>query len=94
MGVPVVTLTGNVHMSRVGASILQAAGLDRMVARDDDAYVRIAVELANDARGRRTLRAELRGQIAASVLLGHAKFTRGLEAHCRQAWRAWCGAAV
>jgi predicted O-linked N-acetylglucosamine transferase (SPINDLY family) len=94
MGVPVVTLAGNVHMSRVGASILQAAGLDRMVARDDDAYVRIAVELANDARGRRTLRAELRGQIAASVLLGHAKFTREFEAHCRQAWRAWCGAAV
>ena len=88
MGVPVVTLAGDVHMSRVGASILHTAGLDRLAARDDEAYVRIAVELANDAAGRHALRARLREQVAASPLLGHASFTRGLEAHLLGLWRA------
>jgi predicted O-linked N-acetylglucosamine transferase (SPINDLY family) len=92
MGVPVITLAGHVHMSRVGASLLQCAGLDRLVARDKAAYVRLAVELANDTQGRQALRAGLRRQLAVSPLLDHARFTRGLEAHYRQAWHAWCGA--
>jgi protein O-GlcNAc transferase len=91
MGVPVVTLAGDVHMARVGASILQCAGLDDLVAHDKAAYVRLAVALANDRERRQALRAGLRGQLAASPMLDHAGFTRGLEAHYRQAWRAWCG---
>jgi len=91
MGVPVVTLAGEVHMSRVGASLLQCAGFDQLVARDETDYVRIAVELARDVNRRQSLRAELRPRLAASPLLDHAGFTRKLEAHCRQAWRAWCG---
>jgi protein O-GlcNAc transferase len=91
MGVPVITLAGDVHMSRVGASILHCSGLDQLIARDEAEYVRIAVELARDAVKRRTLRAELRTRLAASPLLDHAGFTRKLEAHCRHAWHAWCG---
>ena len=90
MGVPVVTLAGEAHMSRVGASILRCAGFDQLVARDETEYVRIAVELAHDSVTRQALRAELRTRVAASPLLDHAGFTRKLEAHCRQAWRGWC----
>ena len=90
MGVPVVTLAGEVHMSRVGASLLHSAGLDQLIALDEAEYVRIAIELAHDAARRQSLRAELRSRLAASPLLDHAGFTRKLEAHCRQVWRAWC----
>jgi predicted O-linked N-acetylglucosamine transferase (SPINDLY family) len=77
-------------MSRVGASLLKSAGLDRFVAREAAAYVRIAIELAHDEELRRTLRAELRPRLRASALLDHTGFTRKLEAQCRTAWGAWC----
>ena len=91
MGVPVITLAGPVHMSRVGASILRCAGLDELVAYDDAQYVNIAIGLARDAARRQTLRTALRTRVAASPLLDHAGFIGRLEAHCRHAWRAWCG---
>ena len=90
MGVPVVTCMGEVHMSRVGASLLHCSGLDRFIARDANAYVRIAIDLAHDEHLRRSLRAELRPRLRASPLLDHAGFTRKFEAHCRDAWHAWC----
>jgi predicted O-linked N-acetylglucosamine transferase (SPINDLY family) len=88
MGVPVVTRAGNVHMARVGASLLHAAGLDELVARDAREYVAIAVALANDAARRRELRAGLRARLAASPLLDHAGFTRRLEQVYRDAFAA------
>jgi predicted O-linked N-acetylglucosamine transferase (SPINDLY family) len=90
MGVPVVTLAGDVHMSRVGATILRCAGLDELVAHDAADYVNIAVALARDEVRRHSLRTGLRSRLLASPLLDHAGFSRGLEARCRSAWRAWC----
>lgn len=88
MGVPVVTRAGSVHMSRVGASLLHAAGLDTLVAHDAQGYVDIAVALANDVARRRELRATLRQRLAASALLDHAGFTRKLEQVYRDAFAA------
>jgi predicted O-linked N-acetylglucosamine transferase (SPINDLY family) len=79
MGVPVVTRAGEVHMARVGASLLHAAGLDDLVARDARQYVAIAVALANDEARRRELRVGLRARLETSPLLDHAGFTRRLE---------------
>jgi predicted O-linked N-acetylglucosamine transferase (SPINDLY family) len=90
MGVPVITLAGEVHMSRVGATLLRSAGLDDLVAHSAAEYVDIAVALAGDAARRHSLRAGLRARLQASPLLDHAGFTRQLEAHCRRAWGAWC----
>jgi protein O-GlcNAc transferase len=45
MGVPTVTLAGQTHVSRVGASLLQNAGLPELVARDPTEYIRIATRL-------------------------------------------------
>ena len=92
MGVPVITRAGEVHMSRVGASLLHCAGLDQFVAHDAAAYVRLAGELARDAAARAALRAELRTRLRASPLLDHAGFTQKLEAQYRRAWRQSCGA--
>ena len=56
MGVPVVTRAGDVHMSRVGASLLHAAGLDDLIAQNAVEYVEAAVALAGDEERRRELR--------------------------------------
>jgi protein O-GlcNAc transferase len=88
MGVPVVTRAGDVHMARVGASLLHAAGLDALVARGARDYVDRAVALARDEARRRELRATLRERLAASALLDHAGFTRKLERVYREAWSA------
>jgi protein O-GlcNAc transferase len=71
MGVPVVTLSGDRHAARVGASLLTAAGHTEWIARSPDEYVSIAASLASDRDKlihlRRTLRNDLRG----SPLLDH-----------------------
>ncbi len=85
MGVPVVTRTGDTHMSRVGASLLHAAGLDDLVTRDGTDYVETAVALAGDNARRRELRGILRSRLEASPLLDHAGFTRRLERIYRDA---------
>ncbi|MDB5905242.1 MAG: domain/SEC-C motif domain protein, partial [Betaproteobacteria bacterium] len=92
MGVPVVTLAGEAHMSRVGATLLTAAGLGDLVAQSPEAYVDAAVTLARNPERRRALRSSLRTRLRASPLLDHAGFTRKLEASVRGAWREWCEA--
>jgi predicted O-linked N-acetylglucosamine transferase (SPINDLY family) len=90
MGVPVVTLAGDVHMARVGATLLGCTGLPELVARTDGEYVQTAVALAADAPRRTRLRAAMREQMLASPLLDHRGFARKLEAAYRETWQAWC----
>ena len=90
-GVPAVALKGGeTFYSRIGCSILEEAGLGRLIAGDGDDYVRIAADLAADAGERDTLRASLRGTMERSRLRDFAGFTRGLEAAYREMWTAWC----
>ena len=90
MGVPVVTLAGEAHMSRVGATLLDSVGLDALVAPNVDEYVRIAVELARDHARREDLRSGMRQRLMQSPLLDHAGFVARLEQRYRDAWSAWC----
>lgn len=87
MGVPVVTLAGESHAGRMGASILRAAGLGDWVARDAQDYVQIATTLARGAHtpGRR---ADLRQRMSASPLTDGRRFAAAIEAAFRQAWDA------
>jgi predicted O-linked N-acetylglucosamine transferase (SPINDLY family) len=92
MGVPVVSLAGERHSARVGASLLAAAGLDELVAHDLDDYVARALALAADAPRRAALRAGMRARLAASPLMDAPAFARSLEDAYRATWRAWCEA--
>ena len=94
MGVPVVALAGDRHASRVGVSILNAAGLPELVASTSDAYIAIAQGLASDLGSLAALRASLRGRLASSALLDARRLTHALEAAYRSAWRSWCNGAV
>ena len=92
MGVPVVTLRGDRHCGRVGASLLAAVGLDDLIAGDVAEYVEIATRLAADRSRLERLRGALRAQMADSPLCDGAAFARTLEAAYRTMWRGWCDA--
>jgi predicted O-linked N-acetylglucosamine transferase (SPINDLY family) len=90
MGVPVVTLAGDRHSSRVGASLLAAAGHPEWVARDAAGYLRIAGRLARDVAGRSLLRNALREDMARGPLLDHAGQSARFAAALRSCWAGWC----
>lgn len=83
-GVPVVTLVGDRHASRVGASLLGAVGLGELAAANEADFVQAAALLAGDPARLAALRRELPSRIAAGPL-GDA---RGLAAELVLAIRA------
>lgn len=90
MGVPVVTMAGAVHASRVGASLLAQVGLDHLVTHTTDDYIRCAARLAADIDALAHLRASLRERIVASPLCDEKGFAAAVEDAYRTTWRAWC----
>ena len=92
MGVPVVTLAGPTHVSRVGASLLKFAGLDELVASGPEDYAARAIALAGDGGRLGTLRAGMRARLRASPLMDAARFARSVESAYRAAWNAWLDA--
>jgi protein O-GlcNAc transferase len=82
----VITLAGDTHASRVGASLLKNVGLGNLVAATPDEYARTAVELANDVQNLQKLRGSLRIMMRNSPLTDAKRFTSNLE-HCyRKIW--------
>jgi protein O-GlcNAc transferase len=92
MGVPVVTLKGETHASRVGTSLMTNVGLPELVARTPDEYLEIAAKLAGDLDKLATVRAGMRNQMQASPIMDAAGFTRDLENAYRAMWKEWCSA--
>ena len=90
MGVPVVTLAGDRHAGRVGASLLTRIGLAELVAETTDGYVETAVRLAGDLDGLPARRLALRDRMMLSPLCDAAGFARDVEAAYRAMWRRWC----
>jgi len=79
MGVPVITMAGRTHCSRVGVSFLTNVGIPEMIAGSPDEYVARAVELAGDVSLLTGLRHELRSMMASSPLMDAAGVTREVE---------------
>lgn len=72
MGVPVITLCGDRHASRVGASLLTAVGHSDWIAYSPADYVALAQRLAADLPKLAHTRARLREDLRRSILLDHA----------------------
>jgi protein O-GlcNAc transferase len=79
-GIPTLTLPGNSHVSRVGASLLSAAGLPEYVANDESDFVARIASLANDPDALRQQRDVLRDRLQRSPLADFKSLTRALEA--------------
>jgi predicted O-linked N-acetylglucosamine transferase (SPINDLY family) len=92
LGVPVLTLKGEMSVSRSGYALLQTLGLEELVAHDEAEYLQKAVELTQDLDRLDALRGGMRARMEASVLRDEVGFTRELEAAYRAMWRDWCAA--
>jgi protein O-GlcNAc transferase len=90
MGVPVLSLTGSRHVSRVTTSQLHALDLDLLITSDRDQYVETAVRLASNMTLLSTVRQGLRERLLKSALMDYRGFTRQLETRYQEIWRAWC----
>lgn len=94
MGVPVVTLAGTTHPSRMGLSILSAAGLPALAAATPEHYAALARELAADPGALANRRAGLREGLRVSPLLDGAGFARDFGAALRTMWTEACARAA
>jgi predicted O-linked N-acetylglucosamine transferase (SPINDLY family) len=79
-GLPLVTLRGTAFAGRVAASLLSAAGLPELIAETPDAYVQLALALADDRDRLRTLREKVSDARRGCPLFDTARFTRHIEA--------------
>ena len=94
MGVPVITLVGELFQSRAGLSILSTAGLSELAAQDPAALLRIARKLALDRARLQRLRAGMRERLLSSPLADCERYTRDLEGLYHGMWEAWCAKAI
>jgi predicted O-linked N-acetylglucosamine transferase (SPINDLY family) len=90
MGVPVITLEGHTHASRVGVSLLSNVGIPELIAKTKDDYLAIAVHLATESSKLQTLRVQLRDMIVESVLTDAKGFVSDLEECYQKMWKTWC----
>ena len=90
MGVPTITLPGEIFASRHSASHLSNAGLGDWVTDSVDEYIEMAVARASDPTALANLRSTLRDKVRQSPLCDAPRFGRNLGAALRKAWRAWC----
>ncbi|MBK9991782.1 MAG: tetratricopeptide repeat protein [Verrucomicrobia bacterium] len=90
MGVPVVTLAGQTHVSRVSASLLTHLGRPEWVSHSEDEYIEKCVDLAADLPRLAETRVAQRERFLLSPLCDARRFTRNLEAAYREMWLRYC----
>ncbi len=86
MGVPVLTIAGDLLMARQSASLMAAAGHPEFITNSKQAFVGKALALSQEIGGLARLRAGLRSE-AARQLFSAPAYTRSLEDAVRTAWR-------
>ena len=86
MGVPVITLLGDRHVSRVGASILTNVGLSNLIGKNLDHYVQLAIEIATDMDYLVKTRKELRKKMKESSLCNASLFAAKIENAYQEMW--------
>ena len=91
MGVPVVSLAGPSHASRVGKSLLHAAGMGEWAVDTPEAFEEAVVGLAADRAALAALRAGLRDRVGASALCDGAGFARRFERVLEEMWASVSG---
>jgi protein O-GlcNAc transferase len=87
MGVPVITLAGDRHAGRVGASLLSAVGFQAGIAATPEDYVLTARLLASQPELLATARRHLRADLARSALRDHEGHARAVEQAYRAVWQ-------
>ena len=92
MGIPVVSLSGERHASRMGLSILSAVDLQNLVSTSDEQMLQCCLMLAKDLDALGELRLSLRQRMQQSSLLDAKSFTLSMEELLQQMWHSYCSA--
>jgi len=90
MGVPVISLIGNTHASRVSASILHRLGLTGLACPNVRAFAEKAKDLSDKSNLRQELVDSLRARMTESALLNETQFTNEFTDALRKQWQQWC----
>jgi predicted O-linked N-acetylglucosamine transferase (SPINDLY family) len=90
MGVPVVSLVGQHHMSRVGLSILTNLGMEFFAAPTPQQYIARATALALKPESISKIRNTMRDRMRGSTLCNKAIFAARMEKAYRTMWQTWC----
>jgi protein O-GlcNAc transferase len=88
MGVPVLSLAGDTSASRMGLSLLTAAGHPEFCATTEDHFVEVATKLANDLPNLAALRDNLRRELLASPLCDGPAFAKRFGDTLLKAWNS------
>ena len=90
MGIPVVTIMGDRHAGRVGASIMNQIGLrELLVAENEKKYIKIAVSLANNINKLSEIRKNLRKTMLNSPLCDAQSFANKIEKAYLKMWEKY-----
>ena len=90
MGVPTITLPGEIFASRHSTSHMSNVGLAHWVTASVEDYIAMAVTQAANWDELAELRAGLRDRVRKSPLCDAPLFGRNLGAALRHAWGVWC----
>jgi predicted O-linked N-acetylglucosamine transferase (SPINDLY family) len=85
-GVPVLTLTGGAYAGKVGASVLAAAGLERLITHSLREYETLALHLARTPAELQAIRHSLANTRAGCPLFDTQRYTYHLEAAYLAMW--------
>jgi len=90
MGVPVVTLSGATHASRISASILNSIGLPKLAGQSIPEYIEIARRTAAGVPALARLRSGMRRRMRRTGFVGSRRLSSEVETAIRLLWRNWC----
>jgi hypothetical protein len=93
MGVPLVTLEGEMFSSRLGTGLLASIGKPEWIARDADDYVAVAARLAEDHEALDRIRMAGRPLMENSPVMNEALHAREFGTALRRMWHEWLGSA-
>lgn len=86
-GAPMITCPGSLFASRVAASLLTAAGVPELIAKDMNAYEDLAVELATNRPKLQAIRARIENSRSFNPLFDTERWVRNVEALYLGAWK-------
>ena len=79
VGLPVLTLCGETFASRVGASQLNAVGLNELITLTDKEFEDLAIELANNPKKLQQIKNKLNNNKISKPLFNTKLFTKNIE---------------
>ncbi len=78
-GVPLLTIEGQSFQSRVAASLLKTSGLDELIAKNEDDYIKKAVYIAKNEDYLNSLKNKLKNSRDTNPLFDTKTFTKNIE---------------